>query len=734
MNAMKRIGLLIVAVGQLPAGRADCGDWSVFDPLRGSRPPAVVDPDWQAPIDAFIYDGLTKAGLRPAPVADRRIWLRRVALDLHGLPPAPEEMQDFLADDRPDAVVMAEIVDRYLASPRYGERWARHWLDVVRYADSDGFAIDAERLQLWRYRDYVIRSWNQDLPFDQFVREQLAGDELVAGELEAGDRRSAGLVAIGYYRLGPWEADNMTPEHRRQDYLNDVTTNIGSAFLGLTIGCARCHDHKYDPISQLDFYRLQAFIAPIKHEILACDFMQGELTPAGEKTRGAAIRDREETARQLDSLLQELRQRIARVIDAPPELVEDSLLDRSIKDRSYPVVKEQAERVEALRGQLANQVVEQRLDAKVVAIRNPAGEEKVPESHLLRNGDVFDPADRVTPGFPATSSASWSAALSQRAETLVETAAGRRGLLAAWMTDVNNPIPPRVFANRVWQFHFGSGLVATTNDLGNNGSGPSHPELLDYLAERLRQGGWSLKTLHRELLLSRTYRMGSRHPAQEACSRIDPANRLCWRAPLRRLDAESLRDALLAVSGRLQREMGGPGIYEALPSGMETKLPFFDWNASEESQRCRRSIYMFQRRNLVHPLVEAFDGPEINLSCELRRTSVTAPQALALFNGSLTHECCHDLAAIIRQSSADAERRIDSLYWRALGRAPSPQELAICVGFLRHELQQTVSSSETVAGPREAAGSGDASGTPSDAKWLDLCLAILNSNEFIYLD
>jgi hypothetical protein len=624
---------------------------------------------------------------------------------------------------------MAEIVDRYLASPRYGERWARHWLDVVRYADSDGFAIDAERLQLWRYRDYVIRSWNQDLPFDQFVREQLAGDEM-----EAAERRSAGLVAIGYYRLGPWEADNMTPEHRRQDYLNDVTTNIGSAFLGVTIGCARCHDHKYDPISQLDFYRLQAFIAPIKQDVLACDFMPGELTPAGERTRDAAIQKREETKRQLDQLTQELRQQIARLLDAPPELVEDSLLDRSVKDRSYPVTKAQAERVEELRGQLANRAVEQRLDAKVVAIRNPTGEEKVPESHLLRNGDVFDPADRVTPGFPATSAAPWSETFSRRAETLQDTAAGRRALLAAWMTDANNPIPFRVFANRVWQFHFGSGLVATANDLGNNGSGPSHRDLLDYLASRLSQGGWSLKQLHRELLLSRTYRLASRHPEHEACSRLDPANRLCWRAPLRRLDAESIRDALLAVSGRLHGEMGGPGIYEALPAGMEHKFPFFDWNVSDESQRCRRSIYMFQRRNLVHPLVEAFDGPEINLSCELRRTSVTAPQALTLFNGGLAHECCHDLAAVVRQSSADTERRIDSLFWLTLGRPPSPQELAICHRFLRHELPSTTSASGLVGGPPNAASGDGSAGTNSETEWFDLCLAILNSNEFVYLD
>lgn len=704
------------------------GEWSVFQPLTHPAPPAVDTDEWAGPIDAFVYGRLRDAGLAPAPAVSRASWLRRVAYDLTGLPPAPEDVQKFLADPRTDAAAMNDVVDQLLASPRYGERWGRHWLDVVRYADSDGFAIDAERPSLWRYRDFVIRAFNEDQPFDQFIRQQIAGDELDGGD--------SGRIAVSFYRLGPWEADNMVKENRRQDYLNDVTSGVGSAFLGLTIGCARCHDHKFDPVLQSDFYQLQAFFTPMQHATIPAGFLPAEMTPEFQRRRD------ETAARQAEKLTAvrtALKQKIADARSVPLSQVTDAELDQAIQDKKPPLTTADLERLDELKS-VDNLYPEKRYEPNVVAIQNPEGTEKPPETFVLANGDVFSPEDKVKPGFLSTVPV-WSEELVARAAESDGATSGRRKLLAEWLTSAQNPITPRVLANRIWHYHFGEGLVATPNDFGANGSGVSHPELLDYMAQRLIAGEWRLKPLHKELVLSRTYRMSTHHPEAKRCADIDPGNRLLWRGRPRRLEAEAIRDAVLDVSGQLHLEMGGPGYYDELPDGMSKSYFRFHWEADPKTQTRRRSVYMFVRRNLVYPLLETFDAADPNQSCERRGKAVTAPQALYLFNSQFAHDNALHLARRL-QAEADGDvARIIRLYWLALSRAPTADDVQGCLNFVNARRNTYI--------PADAAGSSGLAATVDEERppevnlvrrnaelfaWRDLCLAILNTNEFVYVD
>ena len=684
--------------------------WSVFDPLSEVPPPATDDPQWAAPVDAYVHAQLREAKLAPAPVTSRTAWIRRVSYDLIGLPPAPHDVQAFLADKRPDAAAMEAVVDRLLASPRYGERWGRHWLDVVRYADSDGFAIDAERLSLWRYRDYVIRVFNEDEPFDAFIRNQIAGDELGSGD--------AGKVAISFYRLGPWEADNMVGPQRWQDYLNDVTSAVGSVFLGLSVGCARCHDHKFDPVLQKDFYQLQAFFAPVKHASFSAGYLPGELNPNIQLRRDKTVGARLD---KINALREALRKKIAEARKVPIAEITKEKLDEAIKEKKPPVTEAAVNEIKALESGDSLKP-EQRFEARVVAIRNPTEKEKTPDTFILENGDVFSPADKVMPGFLSNLPV-WSEELVKQASDSGQASSGRRTLLAQWLTSDANPITPRVLVNRIWNYHFGAGLVATPNDFGINGSGISHRNLLDYLVRQLRSHQWHLKPLHKELVLSRTYRTATLHPEAEHCATVDPDNRLLWRANHRRLESETVRDAILAVSGQLRFEMGGPGYYDKLPAGMATSYFQFTWKEDPEDQRRRRSVYMFVRRNLLLPLLDTFDAADPNQPCEQRSHSVTASQALSLFNGQFANDNSRHMANRLLQEESDEAQRIDRLFWLAVSRAPTEEEKQSCHTFLESK--------------RKAYGVEAQAGQTVDhnqSAWRDLCLAILNTNEFLYLD
>ncbi|MFN0126764.1 MAG: DUF1549 and DUF1553 domain-containing protein, partial [Verrucomicrobiales bacterium] len=599
--------------GQTPkTGRElDQRDWA-FKPIANPAFPEVKQAGLVlTPVDAFILAQQEAQGLEPAPLANRRDFLRRAAFDVTGLPPTPEEMEAFLTDNSPQAY--EKLVDRLLDSTHYGERWARHWLDVVRFAETDGFAIDEERPTLWRYRDYVVRVFNEDRPFDRFIREQLAGDEIDAG--------SEGIVATGFYRLGPWEADNMVPENKRQDYLNEITDAVGSVFLGLTVGCARCHDHKYDPVSIEDYYSLQAFLAPLKRAEPAAKFL--EVEKRGEFHAQSAKAEEEMLRRQraLSKFRTALRPRLASILNKAAADVDDKQFDEAFgKDPSF--TKDEIDQFNRLKMAVGEFKGPARFKPVACAVANPTGDEPVPETRVLKGGSLTSPLQTVTPAFLSAVPA-WSAECFEAQPNLKSTATGRRKALAQWVASAENPLTARVLANRIWQYHFGVGIVATANDFGVNGSGASHPELLDYLATRLIEDGWRLKPLHRLILLSRTYQLSSRHPQHEACSKTDPDNRLLWRAHFRRLEGEVLRDAMLAVSGRLLLTPGGPGFFDELPAEMGRDFSMFKWDPSEEDQRRRRSLYQFQRRNLIVPMMESFDAADMSASCPRRGASVT---------------------------------------------------------------------------------------------------------------
>ena len=680
-------------------------DWA-FKPIASPAVPEAKQAGLVlTPIDAFILAKQDAQGVEPAPLASRHAFLRRVTFDVTGLPPTPEEMESFLTDNSPQAY--EKVVDRLLDSPQYGERWSRHWLDVVRFAETDGFAIDEERPTLWRYRDYVVRTFNEDRPFDRFIREQLAGDEMDAG--------SEGIVATGFYRLGPWEADNMVPENKRQDYLNEITDAVGSVFLGLTVGCARCHDHKYDPVSIVDYYSLQAFLAPLKRAEPAAKFLEVEKRGEFHSQYAKAEEEMIRRQRALSKFRISFRPKVASILKKAATDVDDKQFDEAFgKDPSY--TKDEIDQFNKLKMAVGEFKGPARFKAVACAVANPSDEEPVPETRVLKGGSLTSPLQKVTPAF-LSAVPPWSAECFEEQPKLKSAAAGRRKVLAQWIASPKNPLTARVLVNRLWQYHFGTGIVATANDFGVNGSGASHPELLDYLATRLIENGWRLKPLHRLLLLSRTYQLSSRHPQHEACAKIDPDNRLLWRAHFRRLEGEVLRDTMLAVSGRLLPISGGPGFFEELPPEMGRDFDMFKWDPSEEDQRRRRSLYQFQRRNLIVPMMESFDAADMSTSCPRRGASVTTPQVFTLFNSNFAYETSRHFARRVQREAGPVPRRqVEWVFSFAFGRKPTPSELDAGSRFLEKQ-----------------SGAETADSEPSKAL-ADFCLVALNANEFLYLE
>ncbi len=672
-----------------------------FQPIKPSPLPTIsaieTVHNW---VDYFIQAKREAANLEPSPILGRRALLRRVTFDLTGLPPTRAEMDAFLEDPRSDAY--ERVVDRLLASSRYGERWGRHWLDVVRYADTDGFAIDGERHTMWRYRDYIIRSWNEGRPFDQAIREQLAGDEL--------DLSPEGAVATGFYRLGPWEADNMIRENRRQDYLNEVTGTIGTAFLGLTVGCARCHDHKYDPIPTRDFYRMQAFVAPVKRSAAPATYSAAETVGGLLEQKARVDAERATLKAELDSYRRELRERLASHTEAALEDVTDKDVDAALNEKE-PFEKKHKNRLAKLQKEFSDFKEHERYAPVAVTITNPGEKEALPVTRVLKGGDVASPGETVTPGV-LSAVVPWSGECYEGLTNLPEQVGGRRARLADWISSDHNPLTARVLVNRLWHYHFGLGLVATPDDFGLNGDRPSHPALLDGLAAELIRQDWRLKPIHKLLVTSRTYRQSTQHPEHAVYADRDPDNRLLWRAHFRRIEAEVLRDTMLAVSGELNEVGGGPGFREALPEEMGTNFPFFNWQAAEPSDRARRSVYLFQRRNMVMPLMEAFDVADASASCGRRSVSVNAPQVFMLFNGDFAHQRAAAFARRIRREcGSDLEKQVSMLFACAFGRSPSETERSECEIFL-----EEASTEET----ESALG--------------DLCLALFNANEFCYLE
>jgi hypothetical protein len=611
-----------------------------FQPVRAVEPPPVRAAEWvRTPVDRFILAALEAKGLQPTLPVDPGRIIRRVSFDLAGLPPEPAEVEKFRADaDRDWTAAEAALVDRLLAGRHYGERWGRHWLDVARYADSEGLENDADRPYAYRYRDFVIRALNDDLPFDTFVRWQLAGDEIEPDNLEA-------AAATGFLTAGPnqfLEEKYLEEERLRNRYneLDDVLSTFGTGILGLTLGCARCHDHKYDAVQSREYYRmLSAFHSG--------DRKQVKLGPDGAETL------------------------VFRDFGAEPRTT--WLFSRgNFYDRNQPV--------------------------------------------QLGFLDVLS-RDRTAADY-------WNDARRDRART---DTTYQRAALADWITDVDHgagALAARVIVNRVWQHHFGEGLVRTVSDFGVRGEPPTHPELLEWLTHDFVTHGWKLKRLHRMIVTSAVYQQGTTFDA--AKSQLDPENRLLWRRPPLRLEAEILRDAMLVTSGTLNLEPFGPAFKPPIPAeamlARNTKNPYPN-DAKDDPSTQRRSVYMFHKRVVPYPLLQAFDRPDAQQACGRRDQTTVAPQGLALLNDSFVRARSVDFANRLLQEQADDERLVDRAFSIALARAPTAAERSASVEFLK-----------TQTSNRQARESGTPPAEIGLAAVADFCQTIFSLNEFIYID
>ena len=729
-----RLGLLLIAIcvssamvaclaaaDEQPSPAVRREHWS-FQSLHRPAPPRVETSGWaRNPIDLFILAPLEAAGLEPAPEADRLTLIRRVTFDLTGLPPTPEEVEAFLSDDAPDPY--ERLVDRLLASPAYGERQAQHWLDLGRFAETDGFEFDHVRPNAWRYRDWVIDALNADTPYDEFVRLQIAGDELRPDDPTA-------AVATGFLLCGPDMPDINSQEERRHTFLNDLAGTVGSVFLGLQFGCAQCHDHKYDPITQADFYRLRAF------------FENAELF--GEKPIPTPEQEAAVHAFEID------RARRWKELEAQIEEVKSSALERVRAERSDPDLRLSGEDLQALF--TANEGSRQReLAAELERVKKekppalPMGRvmrersATIPVSFLRIRGDYRRKGEQVSAAFPEF--INYDSSEVPPPDSGAETS-GQRSALAQWITRPDHPLTSRVIVNRLWQQHFGRGLVGTPSDFGTMGDEPTHPELLDWLATELPRRGWSLKELHRLMVTSATYRQASRvedgeHRALwEKSLELDPENRLRWRMPRRRLEGEALRDAMLAASGNLTQRRGGPGVRPPLPQELVGTLLKNQWNVTpEERDHDRRSVYLFVRRNLQYPLFAVFDKPDTNASCPRRERSTIAPQALMLMNSELSLSAARQLCGyVLRHAPADSKAQVELCYRRTLSRLPAADEMDLARRFLDEGTERLRSAGREpseLALPEILPKATDAYRA---AALTDLCLALFNLNEFVYVD
>lgn len=646
--------------------------WWALQPLRDTAPPELSGSSAvRNDIDRFIVAKLNNEGMVPAAEADRETLIRRLSFDLIGLPPSPQDVEQFVNDKDPQAY--EHLVDRLLESPRYGERWARHWLDLVRYADSDGYRIDHYRPNAWRYRDYVIQSLNDDKPYDRFVQEQLAGDEMFPDSPEA-------RVATGYLRHGIYEYNNRDVRGQWDIILNEVTDTTGDVFLGLGMQCARCHDHKFDPILQRDYFRLRAFFEPMlprddQVAMTAEQLQQAHDAAKAWEEQTAALREQiaklEEPYREKGR-----REAIGRFPDDIQQMIRKPVNERTPREHqlaelAWRQVDFEYGRIDDMfKGQDKEQILALRRElAKFDAQRPkplPAVQSVADVGPVAPTTVIPKKRTEVEPGF-LTLLDEKPASITPPAGPSLST--GRRTALARWITRADNPLTTRVIVNRVWQSHFGQGLAANTSDFGRLGDPPTHPELLDWLTRQFLAGGWRLKPLHRLIVTSASYRQSTTHPKFADYMLKDPHNHLYWRADTRRLDAEQIRDAVLAVTGKLNLTAGGPGVLSDQP---------------------RRSIYTRVMRNARDPLLESFDLPLFFSSSASRDTTTSPIQSLLLINSPMMLNHATALAEQARQlfASGNNQAAVRDVYRRAWGREASPADLEMALAFLEWQPSQ----------------------------------------------
>ncbi|RUL87057.1 PSD1 and planctomycete cytochrome C domain-containing protein [Tautonia sociabilis] len=684
------------AAGEPPAEEPSRDDlWSFHPPTEPDLPP-VSDPSWpRTDLDRFILAALEENGLSPSPPADKRTLIRRASFDLLGLPPTPEQVAAFLADDSPDA--FDRLVDRLLASPHYGERWGRHWLDVARYADSNGSDENVAHGNAWRYRDYVVDAFNRDLPYDRFLIEQLAGDLLPAPESEPLADRNARLIATGFLVLGPKVLAEPDQRKMEMDIVDEQLDTVGRAFLGLTIGCARCHDHKFDPISSADYYGL----AGIFKSTRTMDSFQ---TVARWHENAIASPDDLRRQEAHEQAVAAKEAEIAAVVErANARLVAEGGEGFSLPEEPESLYTED-ERAELARLRDERKALQDSSPELPSAMGVAEGSVADIPIHIrgshLSLGEVVPrrvPAALAGPGSPE-----FDPSRSGRLE------------LARWMADPGHPLTARVMVNRVWRWHFGRGLVETTDNFGALGARPSHPELLDWLALRFVADGWSIKALHRRIMRSKTYQMSS---VFNPAAAVDPDNRLHWRVDVRRLEAEAIRDALLAVAGLLDREVGGSLLT------VKNRDYFFNHTSKDQTSydSDRRSLYLPVVRNHLYDVFQLFDSTDASVLNGDRDTTTIAPQALFLLNGDLVLRAAEHLADdLLSRDGLDDPGRVLLLYERAYGRPPSPLECDRAVAALGRFAE--VLGAEAGSDPGE---------DPTRLVWQALCQAILASDEFV---
>lgn len=701
-------------------------------PFSGLHPvgtPAVGQAAWASNgIDAFVLAKLEAQGLQPSQPAVRRTLLRRLYFDVIGLPPTPEEIDAFV--DNADPTAYERLVDRLLDDPRYGERWARYWLDLARYADTAGYEGDPDLPHAWRYRDYVIDSFNTDKPYDLFIREQLAGDEFeqIMGAGELPEPPAERIVAMTFLRLAPFTEPR--GDESRHELLSEITSTVGSVFLGLTVGCAKCHDHKYDAIPTEDFYRLQAFFATIQipppergdgFQIggsIAAAFSRDGESDWAEAARERYRRQREAAKKYLAKLKAEIAARVGisgeSIVNPRASAKSDPVTDL-ILSNSDLVSREERRQYEFLstRDRFVKQHLK-RLQPVAMSLRHSFGppyEPGVPTSRVMLRGEYDNPGKVVEPGFLSVLTGDQSPAPIRLDPFKRWPTRSRRMALADWIAGPDNPMTARVMVNRLWHWHFGQGIVRTPSDFGQLSGGPSHPELLDWLANRFIENKWSIKAMHRLILNSNAYRQSSRQVNPQAAE-VDPDNRLLWRFPRRRLDAEAIRDSVLFVSGRLNSEQYGLPIFPPLPGDMAETVKYSEskWDTQHGPEGRKRSIYIYQQRTLTMPLMQTFDALVCDESRPRRRSSVTPLQALALYNGEFVNEeATHFAARVKTVAGDDVPQQITTAFLLALGRPPTDAE-----STHMQTLFETYDS-------------------PDDAL-VGLCRILYNTNEFTYVD
>lgn len=740
--------VILAEPGELKVTEEDRQHWA-FRPLADPLPPTSQNLHWQqTPVDAFILHAQEAQQLTPSAPADARTLIRRLYLDLIGLPPSPEEMSDWTRriDQSPNEVEL--LVESLLHSPHYGERWGRHWLDVARYADSNGMELDADRPNAYRYRDFVIRAMNDDLPFDEFVRWQLAGDEIAPDHPDA--IAATGFLAAGVNTILPDKQMVEEKLRNRANELDDIVSTTGQAMLGLTLACCRCHDHKYDPVSSRDYYRLtRVFTSGDRAEVPL-------VSPEEEKRHQQKVADwrrsYDEAVKERDQWLKEARkpveerlrrERIAslEISDTDKQMLLESSQEPSAKklaerfkkqlvlsDSDYvAALPEQSRQRWKAFNQYISEIKKREPNPLPLAYAFSDFGPEPEETWFFERGNFLARNERMDLGFLTvltsgkTAEAYWNEA---KAHPLRDDSTYQRRALAEWMTDLDHgagALLARVMVNRVWQRHFGEGLVRTPSDFGTRGERPTHPELLEWLATEFVRSGWSVKHLHRLILNSATYQQASEY--RPAMASIDLENRLWWRQLPARLEAEALRDAMLSVAGQLNLEAFGPSfkppIQQEAMQARNVRNPY-PKDVKDSAPTRRRSVYMFHKRVVQYPLMQAFDAPDAQQSCGRRMNTTVAPQALALLNDPFVRLRASDLAGrILKEAGDDREAQVRRAFELALNRAPEAAERTDATGFLAQQTDERTRRGESYA---------------SLAALTDFCQALFGLNEFIYVD